>query len=69
MEIVKKSNEEISFREAEEITGIKYHTLRKWAVEDGKIPYRDYGWLKRVRRSDIEAFMQAHPLKMGCATI
>lgn len=56
----KLNNKEISIKEASKITGIKYQTLYKWIITDGKIPYRDYHPLKMVKRSDVEAFMQSH---------
>lgn len=63
-EIVNFSKEEISIKEASKITGIKYHTLRKWIVDDEKIPYKDYNPLKRVLKSDIEAFMASKQVKI-----
>jgi len=61
--IVNISNEEISIKEASLITGIKYHTFRKWIMEKGIIPYRDYEPLKMVLRSDVIAFRDSHPWK------
>lgn len=69
MEIVKKCDEEISLRKASEITGIKYHTLYKWFVIEGKIPCRDYKPLKMFSMADVKAFKDAHTVKTNCATI
>lgn len=69
MEIVKKSNDEISLKKASEILDIKYHTLYKWFVIEGKIPCRDYKPLKRFSMADVLAFKDAHTVKTNCATI
>jgi excisionase family DNA binding protein len=56
----KPASEWINSAEMAEILGISQTAAVRWLNEERRIPHYKFGKMVRIRRADLEAFMEAH---------